>query len=279
MKYGIFFGASERTMPFAEVAIAAEQRGFESIWVPEHTHIPTSRRTRFPGGGEIPRSYSHTVDPFVTLASAAAVTKTIKLATGVCLVVERDPIVLAKEAATLDLVSNGRLILGIGAGWNVEEMENHGTAFRTRWKLLRERVEAMKRIWADEEPEYHGEFVNFDPLWSYPKPVQKPHPPILLGGSGSAVLKRVVNYCDGWMPVRIAIPSFLAALPELRRLAEEKGRDPKSISLSMFWAPADRAVIDQLEQAGVQRAILSCKPGQADIVMPQLDKLAKLAGA
>ena len=278
MKYGIFFAGSEYTMSAAEFAVAVEQRGFESIWAPEHTHIPTSRRTPFPGGGELPKSYTHTVDPFVALAAAAAVTTKIKLGTGVCLVIERDPIVLAKEVATLDLESKGRVILGIGAGWNLEEMENHGTVFKTRWKLLRERVEAMKRIWTEDEAQYHGEFVNFDPIWSYPKPVQKPYPPIVLGGARTATLKRVVNYCDGWMPVGLTVPHLLSALPELRRLAVEKGRDPKSISVTTFWPPAEKPAIDQLEEAGVERVVLFCAPGKAERMLPKLDDLAKLAG-
>jgi len=278
MKYGIFFAPGERTMSAADAAIAIEQRGFESLWVPEHTHIPASRSTPFPGGGDLPKSYLYTMDPFVCLAAAAAVTKTLKLATGVCLVVERDPILMAKEVASLDLTSGGRVVLGVGAGWNAEEMEDHGTAFKTRWKLLRERLAAMKAIWSQEQASYHGEFVNFDSMWSYPKPVQKPHPPILLGGSGPAVLRRVVDYCDGWMPVRMRMADFLAGISEIRRLAQEKGRDPKSLSIAAFWAKPEKAYIDQLQEAGVERAIFF-GAGNAAKLLPELDRYAKLIDA
>src|SRR3984957_2026067 len=221
MKYGVVIFQTDYAIRPDEVARAAEDRGFESIFFVEHTHIPTSRRTPYPLGGELPREYSHTIDLFVALTMAAAATKTIKLGSGICLVVEHDPIVLAKEVASVDLASRGRMIFGIGGGWNVEEMENHGTAFKTRWKLLRERVEAMKAIWTQDEASYHGEFVNFESMWSYPKPVHKPHPPILMGGGSSGVLRRVVNYCDGWMPVRMRMADFLARITEIRRLAQE----------------------------------------------------------
>jgi probable F420-dependent oxidoreductase len=259
-----------------ELARAAEERGFESLFFPEHTHIPASRRTPYPGGGELPKEYSHSHDPFVALAMAAAVTKKIKLATGICLVVERDPIVLAKEIASLDLLSGGRFILGIGAGWNVEEMANHGTEFKTRWKLLRERVEAMKKIWTEEAASYQGELVRFDPIWSYPKPAQKPHPPILLGGHGPKAIDRVVRYCDGWMPILFRAGDLKAGLAELDKRARAAGRDPKSISVSIFWAMADADAIGGYAEAGVQRVILPLPPAPADKVLPLLDRYAKL---
>ncbi len=180
MKFGISIFDTDYAIRIDEVAHAAEERGFESLWVPEHTHIPTSRRSPWPGGTELPKEYWHTHDPFVSLAVAAAATTKLKIATGVCLVVERDPITLAKEVASLDFLSGGRFIFGVGGGWNAEEMENHGTDFGKRWRVLRERILAMKEIWTNEEAEFHGKFVNFEPIWSYPKPVQKPHPPILL---------------------------------------------------------------------------------------------------
>src|SRR5262245_51869853 len=201
MKYGVTMFPADFAMRPDDVAAAAEERGFESIFFPEHTHIPTSRRSPWPAGGELPKEYWHTHDLFVALTAAAMATKTIKIGSGICLLIERDPIVTAKEVATLDFLSRGRLIFGIGGGWNAEEMENHGTNFKTRWKLLRERVEAMKAIWANDEPEYHGELVNFDKIWSYPKPVQKPHPPIYLGTGTAKGRQRVVDYCDGWMPI------------------------------------------------------------------------------
>ncbi|HVA80578.1 MAG TPA: LLM class F420-dependent oxidoreductase, partial [Candidatus Binataceae bacterium] len=172
VKFGISMFPTDYAIQPVELALAAEARGFESLWFPEHTHIPASRKTPFPGGIELPKDYSHTHDPFVALGAAAAVTKKLRLGTGVCLVIERDPIVLAKEIASLDLISGGRVELGIGAGWNVEEMENHGAQFKKRWKIVREKILAMRQIWTQEAAEFHGEFVNFDPIWMFPKPVQ-----------------------------------------------------------------------------------------------------------
>src|SRR6202023_670777 len=242
MKYGAAIFPTDYAIRVDELAKATEQRGFESIFFPEHTHIPTSRRTPYPLGGELPPEYSHTIDPFVAMTMAAAATKNLKLATVICLVIERDPIDLAKEVASVDLASNGRVIFGIGGGWNSEEMENHGTAFKSRWKLLRERVEAMKAIWTQEEASYHGEFVNFDRIWSWPKPIQKPHPPILLGSHGPRALQRVVRYCDGWLPNAANPKSLIPQITELRRCAEQGGRDPKSISITAFGAKPEREV-------------------------------------
>src|SRR5438270_505292 len=176
-----------------ELAPSAEQLGFESLWVAEHSHIPTSRKTPWPAGGELPQQYWHTMDPFIALTAAALASKTIRVATGICLMIQRDPIHTAKEAASVDNVSGGRFIFGIGGGWNREEMSDHGTEFSTRWKLLRERVEAIKAIWTNDVAEYHGDLVDFGPMWCYPKPVQKPHPPVVLGGSGPKVLERVLH--------------------------------------------------------------------------------------
>jgi probable F420-dependent oxidoreductase len=276
MKYGVAIFPTDYAIRPDAVARAAEERGFESIFFPEHTHIPTSRRTPFPRGGELPREYSHTIDPFVAITMAAAATKTLKLATGICLVIERDPIVLAKEVASVDCASRGRVIFGIGGGWNAEEMENHGTAFRSRWKLLRERVEAMKALWTQEQASYHGELVNFDPVWCWPKPVQQPHPPILLGSHGPRALQRVVRYCDGWLPNAGRSGDLLPQIVELRRCAEQAGRDPKTISVTAFAAPPERSVIDQYESAGVERSVFFLPPEAADKVMPVLDRYAKL---
>ena len=276
MHYALTMFPTEYAIRPDELARAAEERGFESLWFPEHTHIPASRRSPYPVGGELPKEYSHTHDPFVALTMAAAVTKKIKLATGICLVVERDPIVLAKEVASLDFLSNGRAILGIGGGWNAEEMENHGTTFKTRWKLLRERVEAMKVIWQNEEPSYQGEFVKFDPIWSYPKPVQRPHPPVYLGGHGEAALKRVASYCDGWMPIGPMAGDLQQGIADLHRLAKEKGRDPKSIGVTVFWAPADPQALEGYAELGVERVILALPPDSSDRVLPILDRYAKL---
>src|SRR5918912_2254477 len=209
-----------------ELGRIAEEHGFESLFFPEHTHIPASRRTPYPAGGELPREYFNLWDPFVALAGVAAATERLLLATGICLVVERDPIVTAKEVASLDRLSNGRFLFGIGAGWNREEMENHGTDPRRRFSLMRERVEAMKAIWAQDEAEYHGEHVDFDPVWSWPKPAQEPHPPVLVGGNGERVLDRVVRYGDEWMPniARDDIGNLERRIAELQEKASAAGR-------------------------------------------------------
>src|SRR5689334_2952188 len=199
--FGAMMFPTDYAIQPVELARAVEERGLDSLFFPEHTHIPTSRRSPWPGGGELPMEYSHTHDQFVALTAAAAATKRIKLGTGICLVIERDPILLAKEVASLDVLSNGRVILGIGGGWNAEEMENHGTNFKQRWKILRERVLAMREIWRNEKAEFHGEFVNFDSIWSWPKPVQAGGPPILLGSEAKRCFERVVDYCDGWIPI------------------------------------------------------------------------------
>jgi probable F420-dependent oxidoreductase len=217
MHIGAFIFPTEYSIRIDELARALEERNMESLFVTEHTHIPASRRTPWPGGGPLPREYAHTLDPFVGLAAAAAVTSRLRVGTGICLIIQHDPIVTAKEVATLDLLSNGRFLFGVGAGWNVEEIENHGTAFPTRFRVMRERVLAMKEIWTKEAAAFHGEFVRFDPMWSYPKPVQKPHPPVLLGGEGPHTLRRVVEFCDGWFPrARAGVDAILAQLADLR---------------------------------------------------------------
>jgi probable F420-dependent oxidoreductase len=192
------------------------------------------------------------------------------------LIIERDPITTAKEVASLDMLSNGRFIFGIGGGWNAEEMENHGTEFKTRWRLLRERVLAMKEIWTKEEAEFHGEFVNFDKLWSYPKPVQKPHPPILMGGDGPTTFDRVIEFCDGWMPIGYRIEGLNEKITTLRQRAEAAGRDPKTISISIFGAKPDRATLDEFASLGVERAIFMLPPGNREVVMPLVEKYAAL---
>src|SRR5215510_5785900 len=224
MKLGVLMFATDYAIRPNELARACEERGFESVWFPEHTHIPTSRRSPWPVGGELPRDYWHTHDLFVSLMAAAAATKTIKIASGICLVIERDPIVMAKVVASVDQLSGGRLLFGIGGGWNAEEMAHHGTPFQRRWKVLRERIEAMKAIWANEAAEYHGEFVNFDPIWSYPKPLQQPHPPILLGTLSTKGLHRIVRYCDGWIPTGVSLEALPAAITDLHARAAQAGR-------------------------------------------------------
>lgn len=276
MHIGVSIFATDYAIHADELARAAEERGFESLFLPEHTHIPKSRRTPFPGGAALPREYWHTLDPFVALAGAAAVTTRLKLGTGICLVVERDPITLAKEVASLDHLSRGRFIFGIGGGWNAEEMENHGTNFKTRWRLLRERVLAMKAIWTQEEAEFHGEFVNFDPIWAYPKPVQKPHPPILLGVNTPNARQRVVDFCDGWLPIATRAGDLADGIADLRARAEKAGRDPASLSVTVFHAKADEATLRAYQELGVERVVLGLLPADRDSVLPLLDRHARL---
>jgi probable F420-dependent oxidoreductase len=276
MLFGVTMFATDYAIRPDDLARELESRGFESLWVPEHTHIPTSRRSPWPGGADLPKEYWHTYDPFIALTAAAAATKKLKVATGICLIVERDPITTAKEVASIDMLSGGRFLFGIGGGWNAEEMENHGTEFKKRWRVMRERVLAMKEIWTKEEAEYHGEFVNFDPVWAYPKPVQKPHPPVFMGGDGPTTLDRVVEYCDGWMPIGYRMQGLPEKLADLRRRAEAAGRDPMSISISIFGAKPDREALDELKALGVERAVFMLQSAERDVVLPILDKYASL---
>jgi probable F420-dependent oxidoreductase len=270
MKFGVAIFPTDYAISMSELAVAAEERGFESLWVAEHSHIPVSRESPWPGGAELPKHYFHTMDPFVALTVAAVASKTLKVGTGICLVVQRDPIHTAKQVASLDLVSNGRFLFGIGAGWNREEMANHGTDFSTRLKLMRERVEAMKAIWTQDEAQYHGEMVDFGAIWSWPKPVQKPHPPVILGGSGPNVLKRVVSYADGWMPNRGEV---LARIQELRELAAAAGRGPIPVTV---YPKESAAEIEQFAQAGVDRCIYYVPPDGRDQALSKLEKLTEL---
>jgi probable F420-dependent oxidoreductase len=276
MHYGVVMFATEYAMAPDELARALEERGFESLWLPEHTHIPASRQSPWPGGGELPREYWSAYDPFVALMAAAGATRRLKLGTGICLVVERDPIVLAKEVATLDRLSGGRVLFGIGGGWNGEEMANHGTAWKSRWRLLRERVLAMKEIWTKREAEFHGEFVNFDKIWADPKPIQKPHPPVIIGGDGATTFERVVEFGDGWMPLMRPNKNPVERIPELHARLRKAGRDPKSAPVSIFFAPPKKAALDALEAAGVERAIFGVPSEMRDGVLPRLDAYAAL---
>ncbi len=275
MHTGVLMFATDYAIRIDELARETEARGFESLFVPEHTHIPASRRSPF-AGGELPKEYWHTVDPFVGLMAAAAATKTLKVGTGICLIIERDTIVTAKAAATLDFLSNGRFLFGIGAGWNAEEMENHGTVFKTRYQKMREQVLAMKEIWTKDEPKFHGDFVTFDPIWSWPKPVQKGGPPVLLGGESGYTLQRVVDYCDGWFPRGRAHEKILPGLDELKARAAKAGRDMKTISVSVFGAAPDEAVLDTYRKAGITRAMFRLPSESRDKILPLLDKLATL---
>jgi len=222
----------------------------------------------------LPPEYSHTHDPFVALGAAAGVTERILLATGICLIIQRDPIVTAKEVASLDRISGGRFLFGVGAGWNLEEMENHGTEPRRRFSLMRERIEAMKAIWTQDEASYHGEQVDFDSIWSWPKPQQDPHPPVLVGGNGERVLDRVVSFGDEWMPNRVS--GLSERIEELQRRAEEAGRDPIPVTLS--GAKPDPELIERGEKAGVHRCTFYIQPGDAGEIARQLDELASTVG-
>ncbi len=276
MNFGASIFVTDTSIRPDELARELEQRGFESFWIPEHTHIPASRRTPYPAGGDLPQEYWQTYDPFLSLTAAGAATTKLRLATGICLVIERDPIVTAKEVATLDRLSNGRVIFGIGGGWNAEEMENHGTDYKKRWRVLRERVLAMKEIWTKDEAEFHGEFVNFDPILAFPKPAQKPHPPIIMGGNGPTTFDRVTEYCDGWMPIAMRSGDLAERIPTLKRQVEAAGRNPDSISISVFAAKPDQAYIDKLESAGVHRAVFLLPPAGREVVLPLLDRYAEL---
>jgi probable F420-dependent oxidoreductase len=276
MRVGLTYFPTDYGIDIRELARAAEERGFDSLLLPEHTHIPKSRRTPFPGGGELPKAYSHTHDPFVALSFAAAATTKILLGTGICLIPQRDPIVTAKSVASLDRLSNGRFLFGIGGGWNVDEMENHGARYETRFKLMRERILAMKALWTEEQAAFHGEMVNFDPVWSYPKPAQRPHPPILLGGDSDHTLKRVVEFCDGWLP--IGRPGFNAkeAVARLRQAASAGKRDFSTLSLSVFGAPPDQKALAEYRELGIQRALLAIPDLTRDEILGVLDKYAPL---
>jgi len=276
MKIGVFYFPADYGINVGELGAALEARGFDSLFVCEHTHIPSSRKTPFPSGGEIPKKYIHTHDPFVALSFAAAATKKLLLGTGVCLVPQHDPIVTAKTIASLDQLSGGRFVFGIGAGWNVEEMEDHGVKYDTRFKQMREHVLAMKKIWTEEAATYHGDFVNFDAIWSYPKPKQTPHPPILLGGETDYTLKRVVEFCDGWFPRAKPGIDMKSTLARLHQFAEKSGRDPKTLQTTVFRAPADAATLAGYRGAGIDRALLEVPDLSRDEILRTLDSYAPL---
>jgi probable F420-dependent oxidoreductase len=257
--FGVAYFPTDESIEPAELARMCEERGFESVFVTEHSHIPAARETPYPAGGELPREYWRIYDPFVALTTMAAATERIRIGTAICLVVQRDPILLAKEVASLDLMSGGRFIFGVGAGWNLDEMRDHGTDPAHRFRLLRERIEACKALWTDEEATYHGRFVDFDRAVSFPKPLQQPHPPILVGGNGPTVHKRVLAYGDAWFPNRIPPDDqMITRIEELQRLAQEAGRGEIPVTLQI--PPRDPAVLEQYEQAGVTRTIHMLRP-------------------
>ena len=279
MKIGVYIFPTTYSISIVDLARALEDRGFESLFVPEHTHIPVSRRTPFPGGEPLPQEYSNTLDPFVVLSAAAVATRTLRVGTGICLVSQRDPIVTAKAVASLDVLSGGRFEFGIGAGWNQDEIENHGTAFDNRFRIMVDRVKAMQTIWTEEEAAYDGPFTHFESVWSWPKPVQKPYPPILLGGETKYSLRRIVDFCDGWLPRGNKMTDPSAGMGELRVYADEAGRDMDSISVSVFRAPPEESYLTKCREAGVLRVLLALPSEGQDVVMPLLDRYTALLTA
>ncbi len=267
MNFGIGYFPTHDGIGPGEVARLVEEHGFESLFFAEHTHIPASRESPYPGG-ELPRKYLHTYDLFVALTAAAAATSRLRVGSGVCLVIERDPIVTAKEVASVDHLSGGRLEFGVGAGWNREEMRNHGTDPRTRMRLLQERVDAMKAIWTEDEASYHSEFVNFDRIWSWPKPAQRPYPPILVGGDGPTVLDRVLTFGDVWFP-------NFAGPETLQRATELKTRAERPIGFQVISAPTDPKQLEALVNAGCERACYWLPSGNRSVVEAALEPLEK----
>jgi probable F420-dependent oxidoreductase len=281
MEFGASMFFTDYSMKPDELGRALEQRGFESLWAPEHSHIPLSRKSPFPSGGDVPKRYYDVMDPFVTLTAAAMATKTLKVATGICLVVQRDPIQTAKLVASIDQVSGGRFLFGVGAGWNAEEMENHGTAFKTRFALMHERIDAMKAIWTQSKPEYHGKFVNFDPMMTWPKPVQKPHPPVLVGGNFPHGAKRALAFGDAWMPLA-AMPAYqdiAEFIPRFRQMAAEAGRDPASVPVQVNNVVEDPAKLARYRELDVIRVVVSLPSEKADTILPILDRWVPLMKA
>ena len=276
MKYGVFIFATDLAMDPVNLAIAAEERGFESLWVPEHVHMPVDRETQFPRSedGSLPDEYRRIHDPFVALAAAAGATTDIRLGTGICLVTEHEPIALAKQIASLDLISGGRFDFGIGAGWLAEEMEPLGVRFGDRWKVTEQRIAAMKEMWTQDIAEYHSDFVDIPRTQVIPKPVQNPHPPILIGAGSKWARQRVVDWADGWLP-NITAPGFVErGIQDIQSRASEAGRDFDEISISVFGGSSDD--IAEFERIGVDRCIFRLPAEGADAVVPELDRLASM---
>jgi probable F420-dependent oxidoreductase len=272
MHIGVAMFCTDYAMAPNELARALEERGFESLWLPEHSHIPLSRRSAFPQGGELPKKYYDVMDPFVVLGAAAAVTTRLKLATGICLVAQRDPIQTAKAVASIDQLSRGRFLFGVGAGWNAEELADHGTEFKVRHKVMRERIDAMRRIWTEAKPEYHGEFVAFGPMMAWPKPLQKPHPPLLVGGEMPNGARRALAYGDGWVPhARRPTYHLLEKLAEFRAMERAAGR---TLPITAFAVEHDPATWPAYRDAGIERIVLSIESEPADRVVAQLDHWA-----
>lgn len=277
MEMGVFSFNTEYSIRADELAIEAEARGFDSVWFPEHTHIPVSRKTPYPAGGDLPQEYIHMSDPFVSCGIAAAVTKHLIVGTGVALIPQHEPLALAKTVATLDRLSNGRFQLGVGAGWNQDEMENHGVAYGDRWKVTMERIAAMKSLWTEEEAEFHGRFVDFDPVWSYPKPATRPHPPIILGAFASDYgINRAAKHADGWIPVNALHEDLPGDIAKLKAKLVEYGRDPDAFTISIFdiEETSEDDLMRFAEIEGITRAIPRCPTEDKDTVLRWLDRYA-----
>jgi len=275
MEVGLSIFPTAYSISPVRLAKEAEARGFESLFMIEHTHIPASRKTPYPLGGNLPSIYWESLDPFIALSQAAAVTTQLRVGTGICLVPEHHPLALAKRIASLDSLSNGRFIFGIGAGWNAEELENHGIAFKDRWAVTRESILAMKEVWTKKDASFHGKHVNFDAVWSEPKPVQKPHPPILIGASSEQAIERVAEYADGWMPI-MGSCDMKARLAQLATACAKRGRNPKKLDISVFAAPSAPGELEKLAKLGVKRVILPLPTQEEGKILAILDGYAPL---
>ncbi len=278
MDYGAAMFFTDYSISSADLGGALEARGFESVWAPEHSHVPSSRATAFPQGGELPKKYYDAMDPFVTLTAAAMVTRTLKVGTGVCLVAQRDPIQTAKLVSSIDQVSGGRFLFGVGGGWNAEEMADHGTAFETRFRLMRERVAAMKAIWTEDEPEFHGDLVDFSKMKTWPKPAQKPHPPVIVGGAFPYAARRALRYGDGWVPHagRPQYSDVTDFLPQFRQMAAEAGRSLDAVPVTVFGVPEDPDRLKLYRDREIARVVVSLPSAKADEIIPVLDRWAEL---
>jgi probable F420-dependent oxidoreductase len=273
MEFGASIFFTDYSITPAELAVALEERGFDSVWAAEHSHIPVPRKTPAPGGGELAKRYYDVMDPFVTLTAAACATKKLKVATGIALVIQRDTIQTAKLVASIDQVSGGRFLFGIGGGWNAEEIENHATVFATRMQKMREQIEAMKQIWTQSKPEYHGDIVDFPAMMTWPKPVQKPHPPVILGGAFPWAARRAVRYGDGWYP-NASSGNPEEYVPAFRKMAQEAGRDPKSLSLRLGGAPDDADKLKRFRDMAIDAVNVTLMSETKDKLLPVLDHWA-----